>query len=60
MLIENRSIEKNDANDFLIVTAPDYFNLPDSVIISFDNNIKKFLEENNIFYDKEIYERICN
>jgi hypothetical protein len=60
VLIENRSIEKNDANDFLIVTAPDYLKLPDSVIISFDENIKKFLEENNIFYDKEIYERICN
>lgn len=60
ILRESRSIEKNDVNDFLIVTAPSHLELEDSVIISFDKNVRRFIEDNNVFYDKEIYGSICN
>lgn len=52
-------ISKNDASDYLIISAGDYFKDVEKVIvITYDKKMKCFLEKNQIFYDKTIYDKI--
>ncbi len=58
LLNNSRRLDKNDVNDFLIVTAPGYTNLNDVTVISYDKNIEKFLKEQNKYYDEDVYNKL--
>jgi len=63
---DRRRLSKNDATDYLIATMPDFFNnakiiLDNSkktVIITFDKNMKNFLLDQNLYYDKKVYDKL--
>lgn len=61
-IADKYKVTKNDFSDFLIVSAAD-FNTPDIidddiVVITYDKRLKGFLEDNNYYYDKDIYNLI--
>ncbi|WP_373262062.1 hypothetical protein [Hungatella hathewayi] len=58
-LLQGAKITKNDASDYLIISVGDYYKDTENiVVITYDRKMKQFLEKNNIFYDKSIYDRI--
>lgn len=58
LLNNSRRLDKNDVNDFLIVTAPGYIALNNVTVISYDKTIEKFLKSQNKYYDVEIYKNL--
>ena len=59
-LTKGAKITKNDASDYYILTAGDLLDDKKEklVVITYDKKIKSFLEYNNIYYDKTIYQQI--
>lgn len=60
-LLQGTKISKNDASDYLIISAGDLDQSGEKIVlITYDKKMKKFLEENHVFYDKKIYSKVYN
>ncbi|MCF2719572.1 hypothetical protein LWE69_21340 [Paenibacillus sp. UKAQ_18] len=56
LFLNKYKITKNDFSDFLILSSCDPLSeKEDIVFITFDARLKKFIEENEIYYDEDIY-----
>lgn len=60
-LLQGTKISKNDASDYLIISAGDLERSEEKIVlITYDKKMKKFLEDNHVFYDKKIYSKVYN
>lgn len=58
-ILEGSKITKNDASDYLIVSAGDlYKGEKELVLITYDKKMKKFLEEHNKYFNHSVYDKI--
>ncbi|XOI97613.1 hypothetical protein ACMX2M_16990 [Paenibacillus polymyxa] len=56
LFLNKYKITKNDFSDFLILSSCDLLSEKEDVVfITFDTRLKKFIEENKIYYDEAIY-----
>lgn len=63
LFINKYKVRKNDFSDYLILTSCDglkeqHFPDQEIIFITFDHNLKSFIEKYNIYFNKDIYEKI--
>ena len=58
-ILNGSKITKNDSSDYMIISAGDlYVGDKKVVLITYDKKMKRFLAENNLFYDESVYKKV--